>query len=74
MTHHTPKTFAEATGLPIAKVRRGCRLYLDRTKDYEGWGLPAPKRHEVPCLLLGSPNGRKLVIPGWVAERMMGEA
>ena len=68
--YHTAKTFAKTTGLPLNAVRRGCREYSERNADYEGWGLPAPRRGEVPCMVAGGPRGNIRIIPLWAAERM----
>lgn len=62
--------FSRATGLPINAVKRGLSRYVARTQDYQGMGLPAPKRGEIPCLVAGSPRANVRVIPAWVAKRM----
>ena len=66
----TAHDFAQMTRMPINAVKRGMADYCREHESYEGWGLPAPKRSQIPCLVAGSPRANVRVIPARVAERM----
>jgi hypothetical protein len=69
----SPKDVAEITGLPYDRVREGCVAYINRTKGFVGWGLPAPKRGEVPCVVAGCARSHIRVIPKWAFEKWVSE-
>ena len=73
MRYHTAISLARATGKSVTTIRRAMASYARRTEGYEGWGLPAPRRGEIPCAVIGCPQGHARIAPDWVLERMMEE-